>query len=328
MCSNMSAGSVHARRRQPLAALRPDAGRAEPAATLPSGAMPVFSNRKMSCIVMTSPSMPVISVIAVTLRVPSDSRVICTTSSIADAICCRIAFSGMFRFAIATIVSSRYSASRGAVGVDGRQAAVVAGVHRLQHVQRFLAADLADDDAVGPHTERIDDELALPDGALALDVRRPGFQPHDVPLPQHQLRGVLDRDDSLADREMKPESTFSSVVLPAPVPPETIMFSRHATAAAGNRASAASANRAPTRSCAPSRSVRNRRIDSDGTVERQRRNDGVDARAVLQPGIDHRTGFVDAPADRADDPLDDLHAGGDRLVNTTSVSSSRPSRSM
>ena len=33
--------------------------------------------------------------------------------SIADAICCRTARSGMFRFAMATIVSSRYSASRG-----------------------------------------------------------------------------------------------------------------------------------------------------------------------------------------------------------------------
>ena len=42
------------------------------------------------------------------------------------------------------------------------------------------------------------------------------------------------------------------------------------------------------------------------TVERQRRNDRVDARAVRQPGVDHRARFVDAPADRADDALDDL----------------------
>ena len=46
-----------------------------------------------------------------------------------------------------------------AVGVDRRQAAVVAGVHRLQHVERFFAADLADDDAVGPHTQRVDHQL-------------------------------------------------------------------------------------------------------------------------------------------------------------------------
>ena len=46
------------------------------------------------------------------------------------------------------------------VGVDGRQRSVVAGVHRLQHVQRFLAADLADDDAVGAHTQGVDDAAA------------------------------------------------------------------------------------------------------------------------------------------------------------------------
>ena len=66
--------------------------------------------------------------------------------------------------------------------------AVVAGVHRLQHVQRFFAADLADDDAIRPHTQRVDHQVALLDRALALDVRRARFQPHHVPLPQHAAR--------------------------------------------------------------------------------------------------------------------------------------------
>ena len=84
-----------------------------------------------------------------------------------------------------------------AVGVDRRQAAVVAGVHGLQHVERFFAADLADDDAVGTHTEGVDHELPLADGALAFDVGRPRLEPHHVPLPQHQLGRVLDGDDAL-----------------------------------------------------------------------------------------------------------------------------------
>src|SRR5688572_23500493 len=41
------------------------------------------------------------------------------------------------------------------VRVHGRQRAVVAGVHRLQHVHSLWAADLADDDAIGPHTEAV-----------------------------------------------------------------------------------------------------------------------------------------------------------------------------
>ena len=42
-------------------------------------------------------------------------------------------------------------------------------------------------------------------------------------------------------------------------------------------------------------------------VERERRDDHVDARAVLQSGVDHRARLVDAPPDGADDPFDDLH---------------------
>ena len=42
-------------------------------------------------------------------------------------------------------------------------------------------------------------------------------------------------------------------------------------------------------------------------LERQgeRRDDRIDPRAVAQPGIDHRRGFVDAAAERRDDALDD-----------------------
>jgi len=41
------------------------------------------------------------------------------------------------------------------------------------------------------------------------------------------------------------------------------------------------------------------------TVERQRRNHGVDTRSVLEARVHHRARFVDAPSDHADDPFDD-----------------------
>ena len=41
------------------------------------------------------------------------------------------------------------------VGVDRAHRAVMAGVHRLQHVERFRPAHLADDDAIGPHAQRV-----------------------------------------------------------------------------------------------------------------------------------------------------------------------------
>ena len=81
-----------------------------------------------------------------------------------------------------TIVSTRDSASRGAFACTVRHRPVVAGVHRLQHVQRLGAADLADDDAVGPHAQGVADEVADRDLALALDVRGARFQAQHVAL--------------------------------------------------------------------------------------------------------------------------------------------------
>jgi hypothetical protein len=203
------------------------------------------------------------------------------------------------------MVSMRAMASRGIVGVDGGDGAVVAGVHGLQHVQRLFAAHLAQDDAVGPHAQRVDHQLALADGALAFEVGRPALQAGHVLLLDLQLGGVFDGDDALA-AEMNPESTFSSVVLPEPVPPETTMFSRAAPRCAGSPASAASAPMAQQVLGAERRGAE----AADGEqrpIHRQRRNDDVDARAVQQARIHHRRRLIDAAADRGDDLVDDVH---------------------
>ncbi len=86
------------------------------------------------------------------------------------------------------------------VGVDGGHGAVVARVHGLQHVERFGAARFAHDDAVGPHTQRIDHQIARRDGARAFDVGRARFKAHHVRLLQLQFGGVFDGDDALVFR--------------------------------------------------------------------------------------------------------------------------------
>ena len=84
------------------------------------------------------------------------------------------------------------------VGVQRRQRAVVARVHRLQHVERLGAADLADDDAVGPHAQRVADEVAdrdlRPCPRCSAAGSRAGRRGAGV---EPQLGGVLDRDDAL-----------------------------------------------------------------------------------------------------------------------------------
>ena len=68
------------------------------------------------------------------------------------------------------------------VGVHRGERAVVARVHRLEHVERLRAAALADDDPVGPHAQRVADEVADRDRALALDVLRARLEPEHVAL--------------------------------------------------------------------------------------------------------------------------------------------------
>ena len=102
--------------------------------------MPVRTKRKISCIVMTSPSMPVISATLVTLRLPSDRRVTWTTTSIALAIWLRIDCDGHRMPLMPIICSRRRERVARRVGVDGRHRAFVAGVHRLQHVEGLAAA--------------------------------------------------------------------------------------------------------------------------------------------------------------------------------------------
>ena len=81
------------------------------------------------------------------------------------------------------------------VGVNRGQRSVVSGVHRLQHVENFIASHLADNDAVRPHAQAVDQQMPLFDRPFSFDVRRAGFHRRHVLLTKVQLRGVLDRDD-------------------------------------------------------------------------------------------------------------------------------------
>ena len=84
------------------------------------------------------------------------------------------------------------------VGMDGGHAAVVAGVHGLQHVEGFRSAYLAHDDAVGPHAQCVMDQVALSDLAAPLQTGWAGFHPHHMRLLQLQFGCVLDRNDAFA----------------------------------------------------------------------------------------------------------------------------------
>ena len=105
----------------------------------------------------------------------------------------------------------------------------------------------------------------------------------------------------------KLDRQLSIVVLPEPVPPQTSRLSRAVTTACEQRHHLRRdaplghqvVDRIALLAEAPDRQRR--------AVDRQRRNDRVDARAVAQPRVHHRRRFVHPPPDLRNDPVDDQH---------------------
>ena len=73
------------------------------------------------------------------------------------------------------------------IGVQRAHRSVVAGVHGLEQVEGFRAADFADDDAFGPHTQAVLDQVAHLDLAFAFKIRRASFEANHVGLLQLEL---------------------------------------------------------------------------------------------------------------------------------------------
>ena len=170
------AGRRRGRELVPEVRLEPGALERPQATSTSSGAAARSSTgraTKMSWSVMISDSMPTTSVICETRREPSTSRdEVDDHVERARDLLAHCAAAGSSMPDISTIVSRRRERVARRVRVDRRQRALVTGVHRLEHVERLGAANLADDDPVGAHAQRVADELADPDLALALDVRR------------------------------------------------------------------------------------------------------------------------------------------------------------
>ena len=174
----------------------------------------------------------------------------------------------------------------------------------MKHVEGFLAADLADDDAVGAHTQAVDDQLPLTDCALAFDVGRSRLEPRHMRLLQLKLGRVFDRDDALAvgdERRLDVEQRCLTGAGAAA--DEHVQLQVHAVAkelehVGGDRLVADQVLGLE----AVGRKTANRK---QRAVNRQGRNDRIDARAIRQARIHHRRAVVDTAADAADDAIDD-----------------------
>ena len=173
------------------------------------------------------------------------------------------------------------------VGVHRGERAIVTGVHGGEHVDGLTTTNLAQDDAVGTHPQAVLHQVTLTDLPLAFEVGGPRLEANDVVLLQLQLGRVLDGDDSLGVGNERTQHV------------EQRRLAR-AGAAADDDVEAASNSSAENLEDGPGTRPQRHEVfsgDRDGsepsnrdarTIERQRRNDRVEARTVVHPSIDHR----------------------------------------
>ena len=194
----------------------------------------------------------------------------------------------------------------GIVGVDCSHGAFDAGVHCLQHIQRFGAAALTDDDAVRTHAERRAYQLALIDAAFFVQVGRPRFEFHYVPLLQLQLGGIFDGDDALVLGDEPRECVQGGGLTgTGSARDQNGCLRLHA---GGQKLQHAGHDGLVFDHLVRGDDVAAEAADAERrAVERERRDDGIDARSIGQAGVHNWLRFIDAPAHLRHDFFDDVH---------------------
>ena len=101
---------------------------------------------------------------------------------------------------------------------NGRRGSDSSHIQRDEQVEALLLADLTDDDARRPHTQRLLHQATQLDLAGALEIRLAALQRDDVRQRDPELEDLFRRDHAFASRDCRAE-TVGNVVLPAWVLP-------------------------------------------------------------------------------------------------------------
>ena len=157
----------------------------------------------------------------------------------------------------------------------------MAGVQRLHEVEGLAAADLAEDEPVGPHPQGVADEVAHRHQTDLLGRRRPGLQPNDVGMEKSELGRVLGRHDPLGGVDLGGDRIQQGGLA------RTGAAADDQVGVVGDRGRQHPGS--VTAEVVQLDALEHEPADGDvGPVERDRRNDDVDPAAVGEPAIDAR----------------------------------------
>src|SRR3974377_2476885 len=183
-----------------------------------------------------------------------------------------------------------------AVGWRRTTGSVVTGVHSLQHFERLGPAHLADYNAFWAHAQAVAHQVAHGDLTFAFEVGRPRLQAHYVRLLQLQFGGVFAGDNALVIVDELGQAVEQRGF------PRTRTARNHCIySAAPDDAQNLGAMRrdgAHPDELIECKLVLLELADGQcGTVDRERRHDGVDTGTCRQACADNRRGFIDSGPD-------------------------------
>ena len=178
------------------------------------------------------------------------------------------------------------------------------GVHGLQHVERLRTTAFSDDDPVWPHAERVAHEVPDTDFAGPLCIGRASLEGHDVLTLNLQFRRFFDRDQALTVGDEVGQHVqhrrFSGTRTTNHDQADLSSHQRF------QEHGGIHAQRAQADEVLHDKSPLREFPDGEhGPVQRERRHDGIDSRAVGETGVHHRRGLVDAATDSVHHPVDD-----------------------
>ncbi len=184
----------------------------------------------------------------------------------------------------------------GTVRVHRGGAALMAGVQSDEQLDHLGAAELADDQPVRTHPQRLTHQLAQRDGARAFDVGGAGHQPHRVRVVEHDLGGVLDDHEPLGRRHQPEQRT------------EQRRLARTRAAGDDEREPRLHDRGKHLGNVVGHAAARGERVQRErltrqhpqrqGRRRAQRRQHGMQARAVGEGGVDERLRVVESSAGR------------------------------
>src|SRR5690606_17375827 len=184
----------------------------------------------------------------------------------------------------------------------------MASVHCRQHVESFSTTTFSDDDAVGPHAQRISYKVTNFYSAFTFCIGRPGFQRDKMFVTQLQFRCILDRDQALpfwnAVRKNIEEGRFAG---PCPPRHEYALTRFHTDAEKLRHVSIKTTRR---KKVGHGKAALRKLADGQArTAQGNGRNYCIYSRSILEPGVHHGRRLVHASSKRRNDTINDSANG-------------------